>query len=73
VSTDRIVPGDYDGDGKDDLAVFRPTDMTWYIQQSLNGFRYQQWGLSGDLPFAGDYDGDRNHYGKSGKTAENRG
>jgi hypothetical protein len=32
--------------------------MTWYIQQSQAGFRYQQWGLSGDLPFAGDYDGD---------------
>ncbi|MCO5333935.1 MAG: hypothetical protein M9893_07970 [Pyrinomonadaceae bacterium] len=25
-------PGDYDGDGKADVAVFRPTGSTWYVK-----------------------------------------
>ena len=29
---DLPVPGDYDGDGKTDLAVWRPTSGAWYIR-----------------------------------------
>jgi uncharacterized delta-60 repeat protein len=49
---------DFDGDGKDDMAVFRPSDRIWYINQSTSGFSSTQFGISTDVPVAADYDGD---------------
>ena len=50
---------DFDADGKNDLAVWRPTDGTWNI---INSFTNTQssvaWGIAGDTPVEGDYDGD---------------
>jgi hypothetical protein len=59
-SGDIIAPGDYDGGGKTDRAVFRPgTPAQWWVLRSSDGAHYVvRWGVSGDIPVARDYDGD---------------
>ncbi len=56
---DVPVMGDYDGDGRLDAAVFRPSTGVWYINRSSdNQLRAYSFGLSTDKLVPADYDGD---------------
>ena len=62
---DPTVVGDYDGDGKADVAVYRSgasagDQSTWYYRGSLTPATVNSipWGQNGDFPAPGDYDGD---------------
>ena len=56
---DIPAPGDFDGDGITDRAVFRNTTGVWYIRRSSDLAWYVlPFGVSGDKPVVADYDGD---------------
>jgi len=55
------VPGDYDGDGVFDLAIFHQSTGNWYIRPLGNRppiVYGDNWGGPGTIPVPGDYDGD---------------
>jgi len=52
--TIRTVPGDYDGDGTADLAIYRPCNSLWKVRSVTSLY----FGGSADDPVPADYDGD---------------
>lgn len=53
------ISPDFDGDGRADYSVFRPSTGTWYIANSSNNsFGISQFGLASDVITPGDFDGD---------------
>jgi len=61
---DPTVVGDYTGDGRADLAVYRAGATTgaqsiWFYRSTPGGATtFIPWGVQGDVPAPGDYDGD---------------
>ena len=53
--------GDVDGDGRSEIALYRPSEGSWELLTSATGFiggDTYVWGASTDLPLTGDFDGD---------------
>ncbi len=53
---DVLVPSDYNGNGMDELAVFR--NGTWFVLNESDQISSVGWGMVGDVPVPADYDGD---------------
>jgi uncharacterized delta-60 repeat protein len=53
------TPFDFDGDGKTDVSVYRPSTGVWYqLFSSGVPFGSPTFGLAGDIPVPADFDGD---------------
>lgn len=51
MNNDLPLRGDFDGDGRNDIAVWRRATGVWYWLNSTNGtLGAQQWGSSNDVP-----------------------
>jgi len=49
--------GDFDGDGRSDLAVYRPSTNTWFLNRTSLGRTNFQIGAPGSTPVVGNFDG----------------
>lgn len=76
-SSCSFVPGtvrsraDYDGDGKSDLSIYRPSEGNWYTINAQTAINVIRWGIATDTPAPGDFDGDgKADYGIFRPTAD---
>jgi hypothetical protein len=61
VALSPVSQGDFDGDGRTDPAIYRPSTGLWAILKSSTNYTTSatvSWGLSTDVAVPGDYDGD---------------
>jgi hypothetical protein len=49
---------DFDGDGKTDVSVFRPSSNNWFLDRSTAGFAAYSFGTAGDILTPADFTGD---------------
>lgn len=60
-SGDRPLVGDWDGDGFSEIGIFSPQDLTWNLDENLDGQPDISFRLAGmstdDIPVVGDWDG----------------
>ncbi len=49
---------DFDGDGRTDVSVYRPSEGNWYYEGSTSGFAGVHFGEATDIPAPGDFDND---------------
>ena len=47
---DIPILGDWNGDGKADFTVWRPTSGVWFTQYTIGGTTAVEWGINGDRP-----------------------
>ena len=59
IAAPRPAAFDFDGDGRSDQAIFRPSTNDWWILSSINSAQLAfNWGTATDVLAPADYDGD---------------
>ncbi len=60
VPGDWPIRADFNGDGRAEIALYRPSNQNWYVFDGSTGqgFYAVRWGEATDYPVPADYDGD---------------